>query len=253
MKVLEILLSDRFASYQKIILTHDLGFFQETRRYIGFDHSKWLFKKIKGNAKSGPSFESVKSDFEMAQDYLENDQLAECGNRLRKCAEANLEAFIKAAKIKKGLDPLFYTEKFSTLAHRLLEARNLLAWSCHKQMAELLQGEFSAGELGMLLSPDEIDPAKFAAATEQEKGRIIEKLMAAKPKLQQTLIDILSETSRKHLNAIKLLEDVKNIKDRILNPASHAGVTPIYTKEARDALKVIQALEAELTAALAAL
>ena len=47
--------------------------------------------------------------------------------------------------------------------------------------------------------------------------------------------------------------EVKNIKDRILNPASHAGVSPIYTKEAEDAVKAIQALEAALTAALAAI
>ncbi len=40
---------------------------------------------------------------------------------------------------------------------------------------------------------------------------------------------------------------------QILNPASHAGVAPIYTKEAEDAVKVIQALKAALAAALAAL
>jgi hypothetical protein len=67
------------------------------------------------------------------------------------------------------------------------------------------------------------------------------------------MFEFLTDASRKQLNAIKLLEDVKNIKDRILNPASHAGVTPIYTKEAEDAVKVIQALEAALTAALATL
>jgi hypothetical protein len=63
----------------------------------------------------------------------------------------------------------------------------------------------------------------------------------------------VTDASRKRLNAIKLLEDVKNIKDRILKPASHAGVTPIYTKEAEDAVKVIQALEAALNAAIATL
>jgi hypothetical protein len=75
--------------------------------------------------------------------------------------------------------------------------------------------------------------------------------MAARPQLQQALVDLLTDASRKRLNAIKLLEEVNNIKNRILNPASHAGVAPIYSKEAQDAVKVIQALEAALTAALA--
>jgi hypothetical protein len=46
---------------------------------------------------------------------------------------------------------------------------------------------------------------------------------------------------------------VRRIKDRILNPASHAGTAPLYTKEAEDAIKVIQALEPALNAALATL
>jgi hypothetical protein len=137
MKVVEILLSESFANYQKIILTHELGFFQETKRYIGRNHPEWLFRKITGNARTSPRFDNVKSDLEMAQEYLANDQL--------------------------------------------------------------------------------------------------------------------SDASRKQLTALKLLEEISKIKDRILNPASHAGVAPIYSKEAEDAVKVIQSLEAALTAALAVL
>jgi hypothetical protein len=55
------------------------------------------------------------------------------------------------------------------------------------------------------------------------------------------------------MNAVRILEDVSSIKDRILNPASHAGVAPIYTKEAEDAMKVIRSLESALASALAAL
>jgi energy-coupling factor transporter ATP-binding protein EcfA2 len=253
MKVVEILLSKIFADYQKIILTHELGFFEEVRRHIGSNHGDWLFMKLHGNAKDGPTLNNVKSELEMAQHYLANDQLAECGNRLRKCAEANLESFLKAAKSKQGLDRLFEHEKFSSLANRIAEARNVLAFAGHKELADLLQGQFSAVEIGALLSADEIDPAKFAALPKLERGKIVAKLMAARPNLQESVIGVLSEASRKRLNAVKLLDDVKNIKDRILNPASHAGVTPIYTKEAQDAVKIIQALEPALTAALASL
>ena len=68
--------------------------------------------------------------------------------------------------------------------------------------------------------------------------------------LHQCIIELLSDASRKRLTATKLLEEVRKIKDRILNPASHAGATPLYTKEAEDAIKVIQALDVALNAAL---
>lgn len=253
MKVVEILLSKSFENYQKIILTHELGFFQEIKRFIGNSHPDWLFRKITGDAKTSPRFENVKSDLEMAQEYLANDQLAECGNRLRKCVEANLESFLKAAKEKRGLDGLIDGGKFSSLAQKISEAKHLLALSSQKQFAELLQTQFTPAELAALCSPDEIDPAKFAIANKKERGRIIAKLIGAKANLQQSIIDLLTDASRKQLTAMSILEEVSKIKDRILNPASHAGVAPIYSKEAEDAIKVIHALEPVLTTALATL
>jgi len=253
MKIVEILLSSRFANYQKIILTHDLGFFEEFRRRIGSDHHQWMFAKLTGNPKDGPTLNGVKSDLEMAQDYLAHDQLAECGNRLRKAVEANLENFLNAARTAKGLAPLYDNEKFSSLASRIAEAMGLLELAAHHEFARLLQDQLTPGDLARLLSPSEIDPSTFAAANRAEKGRIIAKIIASKADIQTTIFEVLSDASRKRRNAIKLLNDVKNIKDRILNPASHAGVTPIYTKEAEDAVKVIQALEGALNAALATL
>lgn len=253
MAVVKILLSGAFGNYQKIILTHDLGFFQEIRRLIGPNHSDWLFSKMTGDAKQGPRLESVMTELELAQDYLANDQLTECGNMLRKHAEANLEAFINTVKAKRGLDTLISTDKFTSLANRIAEAKNLLALAGQHEFATLLQDKFSPADLAALLSPDEIDPAKFAALPKAERGKIIAKLMAARTDLEKNIIEVLSDSSRKRLNAIRLLNEVEKIKDRILNPASHAGVAPIYSKEAQDAVKIIQALETALAAALAAL
>jgi len=50
MRVVEILFSKDFASYQKFILTHDLGLFQELRRHIGASHSDWQYVTLRGNA-----------------------------------------------------------------------------------------------------------------------------------------------------------------------------------------------------------
>ncbi len=252
MKVVEILLSPSFDNYQKIILTHDLGFFQEFRRMIGANSPSWGFYRLSNST----GLSSFKSDMETALEFLEKGQIAECGNRLRKCVETNLTTFLDQAKQKKGLDHLIDREAFASLHQKLNEASAELSLGSYKEFAELLHAQFSLAQLLELASPDDIDPSKFAAATKDEKkakGALIAKLYAARPNLHQCIIDLLSDASRKRLTAIKLLDEVRRIKDRILNPASHAGATPLYTKEAEDAVKVIQDLDTALTAALATL
>src|SRR5205085_5229300 len=65
MKVVEILLSDTFANYQKIILTHELGFFEEIRRRIGFSSPDWGFYRMPTPSTMVP----CKSEMEVAQEY----------------------------------------------------------------------------------------------------------------------------------------------------------------------------------------
>ncbi len=257
MKVVEILLSDAaLANYQKIVLTHDIGLFEEFKRTIGANHQMWLFQKLVGTAKNGPKANNVKSPLEMAQHFLANDQIPECGNQLRKCVEANLTSFLDQAKQRKGLTSLVDREAFASLHQKLNEASSHLSLGSYKEFAELLQSEFTLDQLKELASPDDIDPAKFAASTKDEKrakGALIAKLFAARPNLHQSIVDLLSDASRKRLTALKLLDEVRRIKDRILNPASHAGTAPLYRKEAEDAIKVIHALEAALNATLSTL
>lgn len=256
MKVIDILLKDSaFENYQKIILTHDLGFFQECRRAIGIEHPDWLFKKFVGNAKDGdgPSVKEVKSELELAQQFLANDQIAECGVQLRRYVEDNLTSFLVQARQRKGLEPLIDREEFTSLHQKLNEASNILSLDSFHQFAELLQANFSLEQLREIISPDEIDITTFNSLPRRRKGKVIAKIYAKRRDLQQSIITLLSDASRKRLNAIILLREVKSIKNRILNPASHAGATPLYTQEAEDAIRVIQALVPALDAALTTL
>ena len=158
MKVVEILLSDNFAGYQKIILTHDLGFFQEFKRIIGRNHESWIFQRLTGNAKDGPIIGNEKSALERAQNFLTNDQLAECGNQLRQCVEENLTAFLEQAKRKQGLTHLIDREAFASLHQKLNEASSVLSLGSYKEFADLLQAEFTLDQLLELASADEVNP-----------------------------------------------------------------------------------------------
>lgn len=92
-RVIEILLSEEFADYQKLIFTHDRGLYQETRRQISVSHPDWRFCKMRDM-----DLVEDKKDLELAEHYLRNDQLSECGNRLRQHAEDVLEHFLRRTR-----------------------------------------------------------------------------------------------------------------------------------------------------------
>ncbi|TWU23240.1 recombination protein F [Novipirellula galeiformis] len=253
MKVVELLNSQEFSGYQKIILTHEIGLFQELRRHIGAEHHDWQYAKLSGDAKASPQLDIVKTELEIAEDFLANDQLAECGNRLRKCVEQSLEEFLSAAKTKKFGSHAIERGGFATLESKISEAKTLLALKAQYELANLLQAKFTPEQFRQLLRDEGIDHTKIDVADKKKKGRLVAKLLAARIELHDAILDLLTEESRKQLNAIRLLNEVKKIKDRILNPASHAGVTPLYTKEAEDAIKIIHQLSPALGVALASL
>lgn len=250
MKVVEILLSAKFKDFQKIILTHELGLFQELRRHIGSAHHDWHFGKLAGNSSANPSINLVKTELECAEDFLKHDQLAECGNRLRKCAEEILENYLKALKAKTPHGHLVDEGKFTSLAQMIGEAERSLVLDAHLEFASLLESQYSEEEFRQVLSTERINPANITAADNQAKGRIIARIIAARPNMQAAILESLTEASRVKLNALRVITEVRKIKDRILNPASHAGVTPLYSKEAEDALEIVRKLQCALDGAL---
>ncbi len=88
MKVVEILLTDpSLANYQKVILTHDLGFFREFRRTIGPTHADWSFIRLVGNPATAITCQTEKTELQKAEDYLHGHHLDEAAICLRKAAE----------------------------------------------------------------------------------------------------------------------------------------------------------------------
>lgn len=246
-KVVNILLSGEFESYQKLIFTHDRGLYQEIRRQIGVSHPDWRFCKMR-------EMEIVedKRDLELAEHYLQNDQLSECGNRLRQHAEDVLEHFLRRAR-ESGLAQIVQQDEFESLASKIRQARNLLAPAASVRIEQLLQGGLTDQQWTEVLSEAGINPANVTAANDHDRGQLIGKLIASRRDLYGLICDSLTETARAKRTADQLLADVDRIRDRILNPASHAGEAPLFTGEAQVALSIIGQLETALQNALTAM
>jgi hypothetical protein len=122
MKVVEILLTDPLlATYQKVILTHDRGLFDEFRRMIGSNHSDWCFRTLQGDPKDGIDPREDKDALQKATDYLMGHDLEAAALQLRKAVEETAQNYLKMAT---GRAPK--PGEFHSLSAKLEKAKNIL-------------------------------------------------------------------------------------------------------------------------------
>ena len=230
MQVVEILLSETFSGYQKIILTHEKGFFEEVRRMIGENHADWCFRILRGNPKDGISGFEVKLPIEKAIDYLNGHDLEAAASQLRKAAEETAKRYRRVA-----LGKIPATGKFHSLTKDLKVAKNHLL----KQLPLTLYKQALKGipeahrEKLVSVTDDDID--NNTALSAEERGRIKSQ--------RRRLKTFLSDESWKALESVEIIDQVIRMKDRVLNPASHWNETPLYQAEVQKALRLIQRLE----------
>jgi len=231
MKVVEILLTDAaLANYQKIILTHDLGFFREFRRTIGPSHPDWSFIRLVGDPKTSITCQTEKTELQKAEDYLHGHNLDEAAVCLRKAAEDMAKRYREWAE-KKKMPP----GEFFTLTENLRAAKNKLLEKIPTQLYDrVLNGTPEAHREHLIAASDDdidalpdLDPA--------DRG----KLKAQRRNLRS----LLKDENWKVMENIKLIDEVLNTTERVLNPGAHGGDSPLYEHEVQKALDLIAKLE----------
>lgn len=229
MKVVDILLSDTFANYQKIILTHELGFFREFRRRIGSSHADWCFVRLQGNATRNIEAKNEKNDLEKAGDYLNGHDIEEAAMFLRKAAEDTAKRYREWAE-GKALPP----GQFFSLTENLRAARNKLMEDIPVTLYKNVLKNIPVEHRGLLLSPDDTDLENNAALQPAEQGKLKSK--------RRVLRNVLNHEGWKKMEAVETVDSVLEMTERVLNPASHGNTTPLYEEEVRRAIQIIEQL-----------
>ena len=226
MKVVEILL-EQFADYQKIIMTHDLGLFREFQRAIGSDHANWCFKKLVGNAKDGISAEEGKTPVQKAEGYLSGHDLEEAAVNLRKAAEDSVRRLKKIMDGKE--DP---PGKFHSLTDDLRAARNSLRGKIPVTTYEKALKDVPEEHRDKLvrINDDDIDADEYL---DKETKRILKRQ-------RRKLAQFLGASGWRYLETMRILDDILDMSDRVLNPASHWGEPQLYEDEIKRALDLIK-------------
>lgn len=230
MRVVDILLSETFTNYQKIILTHELGFFREFRRRIGNNHANWRFVGLQGNAAQNIKVKSEKSDLEKAEDYLNGHDIEEAAMFLRKAAEDTAKRYREWAE-GKTLPP----GQFFSLTDNLRAARNKLLADIPVTLYKNVLKNTPTAHRMLLLSSDDSDLDNNANLQPQDKAILKSK--------RRDLRNALTNDGWDKMEAVEAVDRVLEMTERVLNPASHGNTLPLYEEEVRRAKRLIDRLE----------
>jgi hypothetical protein len=233
MKVVEILLSDTFANYQKIILTHELGFFREFRRKLGASHPDWCFFRLEGTAATKIEARSEKTDIQKAEEYLHGHNLDEAALCLRKAAEDMARRWREWTD-KKVIPPGI----FFTLTENLRAAKNHLVSELPLDILDKIVEATPAAHRGLLVATDDSDVDGNTVLDVATKGILKSK--------RRRLREAFTTKQDERLRQIKLIDNILACTERVLNPAAHAGTPPLYEKEIQDALVLVRQLDTTL-------
>jgi len=230
MKVVEILLTDTFANFQKIILTHDLGFFGEFRRTIGSNHPDWSFIQLEGDPGTAINCKTKKTELQKAEDYLHGHSLDEAAVCLRKATDDMAKRYREWAD-KKKLPP----GEFFSLTENLRAARN--------RLLEKLPARLYAR---VLLGTPEALRDHLVPASEDDIDALPDLDPADRGKLKSSrkhLRTLFKDENWKVMKNVKLINEVLKTTERVLNPGAHGNDVPLYEHEVQNALNLIAELE----------
>jgi hypothetical protein len=231
MRVVEILLSDTFDNYQKIILTHELGFFREFRRKLAAHHPDWCFLRLEGKASETITCHSEKTDIQKAEEFLNGHNLDEAALCLRKACEDTAKRFVDHDKV-------IPTKNFVGLADSLRAARNRVLAELPVQLYEKVLRNTPDAHRTLLVATTDDDIDSNGELDARAKGILKTQ--------RKRLRHLVSGEHVECLRQAKLIDDILMCTERVLNPAAHAGNPPLYEKEVHDALDLVKQLETTL-------
>jgi len=213
-----------FDSFQKIILTHDKGFFNLIRRNT--DEEEWVYFNFNKDEKdsSAPRIREDKTFLQKAIKNFEEDEFEACGNELRKEAEAILTEYLDPEMKKLDGD-------FEALSSKLEKAFNQMTSQRHQKFTQRFLLDLDIAKLKKIKT----DYSADGELTAKEKSI----LDSIKTRLFDFLIEFNEKKNRKEL----LINDSKEILDRVMNSASHHSENQLYSAELKDAIKKITKLK----------
>ncbi len=232
MDVLRLIFKLYEKDYQLFFFTHDWGFYEEVKRFTETDTQKWTyleFNEIIENKK--PSYKDGKTLMQQAKRYLEDHDYNACALALRKIGETVVENFLE-----KKMNIVFDKKDFVTFGQKLNEAKNAIDKANYSRFQEMiLENDFTDPVLKKISEQNFTTVIKDAALDGKKKAKLIA--------IRRDLFKLVFNLNRENMAALKVIGEVRKLKDRILNHGAHPHTTTLYRKEVEDGIKLMTRLE----------
>lgn len=232
LSVIDIILN-HMEEMQLIVMTHDKAFYEIMNRYIENRaiNDKWISYEFKiGN--NCPKIEKSKNNIELAKDYFGKYDYEACASYLRKELESVL---------KKYLDPSLISQDYQNLSSLLNKVLNEII-SNHSSISKSKIDKLILEEN---ISPDILNYLNKDFTNDDtlnsDDKRKLHQLRSALHKFATNSFttQILPSDSED----VKLFKSIKLMVNRVLNPASHSSIAPLFRKEVEDALNLVNRLK----------
>jgi hypothetical protein len=234
-KIIKLILSQFAEKYQLFIFTHDKGFYNEVLRQIESQKHFWQVIQLYEPQELGQNPEIRYEDegyMAMADSAFLRRDFEACALYLRKETEAILIKF---------LDPemeLFWKQKdWISLADFITRTRKKLDTYATNDFARFVNQSITKEELELLKS-DLGEPVDTA-----ESKALIGRLNTYRQRLYSFII---AEKDLRINPIYEIVDDIKGIKDRVLNPGAHAGEVPFFKEEIAEAIEKVKLLKEKL-------
>ncbi|MBL7681753.1 MAG: AAA family ATPase [Flavipsychrobacter sp.] len=216
-----------FDQFQKFILTHDKGFFNLIRRNTNDEDWVYFDFHRDENQNKAPSVQENLTPLQTAIKNFEQNEFENAGNNLRLEAEAILASFV---------DPEMKNTArgFVSLKQKISEAYNLVVAENYAKFKRTFIKDWDIEKVRKITTDFESD----ATLLPGEIARL--------NSYKRYMLNLFVEMSGKNLIKEKVLEDIDEILDRILNPASHHSDNPLHRAELKDAIDKVKDLKEHL-------
>jgi ABC-type dipeptide/oligopeptide/nickel transport system ATPase subunit len=218
-------LENIFGGFQKIILTHDLGFYELIKRYTSPHEWEYLKFHSSEHINEAPNVKRDRDRLERAEIFLLDGEYDACGSELRKETEALLDKYLK------GLN-LASQSKFEPLMNKLNRAMDQLDKTRRFDFNKLFK---KTGLTTEFIEKLRTDFENDEDLDQNQKGKL--------RGLRNDFVKYLVKQSQIEQGKETIINEMKDILKRIMNPASHTLINPLYEGELRKAIEGVNRLK----------
>lgn len=232
MIVLELIFKLYANDYQLIFFTHDLGFYNEIKRWTEGNTDKWRYLKLSDLKDENIEINDDKEEIPLALEFLSDNNLSGCAILLRKSLENTLKDFLQKHSC-------YHAGKFVELNKQIKTAQNILSSRLNGHIARIIDSyDLPPNILKKFPQNNNSDIDAIPGITNEEKTKL--------KNIRKAISHVIINHQKDTLKVSSTLRQAEHFLERSLNIGAHSSVAPLYKKELEDAIVIAEDLKKKL-------